>query len=101
MTSQITNLAWLEEFYTGLCDGDWEHTYGIDISNLDNPGWSFEVDLKGTFLEGLLVEKKTIERTDNDWIFYTIEDLKFVARGGPKNLGEIISIFRAFTEDFE
>ncbi|HBU98859.1 MAG TPA: hypothetical protein DEF21_13285 [Thalassospira lucentensis] len=27
---------------------DWEHTYGIAIGNIDNPGWSLKVEFIGT-----------------------------------------------------
>jgi hypothetical protein len=28
------------EWYTKQCNGDWEHSYGIRIDTIDNPGWS-------------------------------------------------------------
>jgi hypothetical protein len=40
----------LQRWYTEQCDGDWEHTYGIAIETLDNPGWLVKVDLTDTTL---------------------------------------------------
>jgi hypothetical protein len=31
-------LRWLQDWHAGQCDGDWEHSYGVDIGTLDNPG---------------------------------------------------------------
>lgn len=28
----------LERWYAAQCNGDWEHTYGVKIGYLDNPG---------------------------------------------------------------
>jgi hypothetical protein len=29
----------LQVWYGAQCNGSWEHTYGIKIETLDNPGW--------------------------------------------------------------
>ena len=34
------SLNWLMQWYLGECNNDWEHTYGVEIGTLDNPGWS-------------------------------------------------------------
>ncbi|MFK0239099.1 Imm53 family immunity protein, partial [Streptomyces vinaceus] len=31
---------------------DWEHEWGVKIATLDNPGWTVEIDLEETDLEG-------------------------------------------------
>lgn len=46
----MTDLEWLGEWFQQQCDGDWEHEFGVAIETLDNPGWSFRVDLTGTLL---------------------------------------------------
>jgi hypothetical protein len=38
----------LQRWYVAQCNGEWEHSYGIEIGTLDNPGWSLRVDLKDT-----------------------------------------------------
>jgi hypothetical protein len=44
-------LKWLENLYSSNCDGDWEHSYGIRIETLDNPGWAIRINLEDTVLE--------------------------------------------------
>ncbi len=43
----------LQSWYLSQCDTRWEHSYGIEISNLDNPGWSLKIDLLETCLESI------------------------------------------------
>ena len=45
-------LKWLEEWYNGNCDGDWQHEYGIKIETVDNPG-SIKIALSYTPIESL------------------------------------------------
>ncbi len=40
----------LEQWYLRQCDGEWEHSFGMRIETIDNPGWVIEVDLAGTRL---------------------------------------------------
>nr|TKK07812.1 hypothetical protein SrhCFBP13529_11555 [Stenotrophomonas rhizophila] len=40
----------LQKWYADQCDGDWEHSFGIRIDTLDNPGWTVSVDLTDTAL---------------------------------------------------
>src|SRR5664280_3839686 len=47
----MNELQQLQGWYESQCDGDWEHTYGLRIETLDNPGWSLTVDLEDTDLE--------------------------------------------------
>lgn len=86
-------ISTLESYYLTACDGDWEHTNGISINTIDNPGWIVEIDLRkplATPKEQLL---KDIERSPSDWIRCSIEDDKFKGVGGPANLAEIINTF--------
>ena len=41
-------IDWLQNWYCSNCDGGWEHSYGIKIQTLDNPGWHVEIDLMET-----------------------------------------------------
>ena len=45
------SLNWLMHWYLSQCDGDWEHSYGVKLDNLDNPGWTIKIDLRDTDLE--------------------------------------------------
>lgn len=83
-----------------MCNGDWEHTYGIFISNIDNPGWSLKVELKDTYLYNAAFEEIKIQRSDEgDWILCKIEEGDFQGYGGPGNLSELIGIFLEWAEN--
>ncbi|MEK6699780.1 MAG: immunity 53 family protein [Nitrospirota bacterium] len=91
-------LSWLERWYLKNCNGDWEHSYGIKIETLDNPGWSVEIDLADTNLELRYFEVVKIQRSESNWIVCQIEDDIFKGRGGPENLTEILDIFSKWAE---
>ena len=92
-------LARLQQWYLDQCDEDWEHSYGVAISTLDNPGWNLEIDLTDTALAGRPFEPihygmfEDAETSGNEWIFCKVEDNKFSAAGGPFKLEEIINVF--------
>jgi len=89
----MTSLERLENWYSSRCNGDWEHQYGIEIGTLDNPGWLIKIDLTGTKGESKTLDRMKLERTENDWLQYWVENRKFNAACGPKNLSEMIDIF--------
>jgi hypothetical protein len=88
----MTSLERLENWYESHCNGDWEHQYGIKIGTLDNPGWRITFDLTGTRSEDKIFEVE-LERTKNDWLQCWVDNDKFNAACGPKNLSEVINIF--------
>lgn len=88
------DFLWLQQWYQDNCDGDWEHTYGICIKNLDNPGWSLTIDLNDTDLEYANLQEIKINRSEADWIFCEVKKTKFEARCGIGNLTEVLKIFR-------
>lgn len=89
----------LQEWYQSQCDEDWEHTYGISIDTLDNPGWQLQIDLTDTELENRQFVTKAYGIGDsaitsgNDWMVCKIKDRKFLGHGGPDKLDEMLSIF--------
>ena len=83
----------LQTWYLAECNGDWEHSYGIKIDTLDNPGWIVTIDLFETNWADLTVERQRTDRTEHDWVQYEIAGARFVGCGGPMNLIEIIEIF--------
>ncbi len=83
----------LEKWYLSNCDGEWEHKSGITIGNIDNPGWTIEINLIGTKNENTPFESIKIERTENDWIHCKVKDKLFNAACGPLNLEETLGIF--------
>lgn len=89
-------MVWLQQWYLENCNDDWEHSYGIDIGNIDNPGWMISIDLAETTLENLSFSPVEIKRTETDWIYCKKEKLKFKAYCGALNLLEAIAIFRSW-----
>lgn len=92
------NLHWLLEWYFRKCDGDWEHGNGIKIGTIDNPGWYLKINLGETELKDKKFQVIDINRSDNDWIYCSINEYVFEGFGGPFNLPEIIQIFRDWVE---
>ncbi len=86
----------LQNWFASVCDGQWEHEYGIKIETVDNPGWYIQIDLAGTGLAEKKYECRTVERGDNDWFKTRIEDARFIAGCGPCNLAEVIAEFTAW-----
>ena len=89
----------LQNWYADQCNKDWEHTYGIRITNIDNPGWSIEIDLFETDLENQVFDEINLQRDDErDWIFCRTEGNIFKGYGGPYNLIEIVDIFLGWVD---
>jgi hypothetical protein len=86
-------ISLLEKWYLAQCNGLWEHSWGIHIGTLDNPGWTLEIDLNQTKAERRTLDAVKVDRTENDWIHYWVEEKKFSARMGPANLTEAIGVF--------
>lgn len=38
----------IQAWYAELCNGDWEHGYGVHVETMDNPGWSLRINLSET-----------------------------------------------------
>lgn len=87
------NLSELERWYASQCNGAWEHSYGVMIETIDNPGWRVHIDLQGTTRQNTELERVEINRTENDWIQYWVEKKQFNIACGPRNLTEAASIF--------
>ena len=94
-----TSLTELQAWYRSQCNDDWEHSYGVKIETLDNPGWSVTVDLTETDLQdkaftpvvlGAIAEDLN---QDEDWIVCKVEKQRFHGAGGPAKLEEIIATF--------
>ena len=90
----------LQDWYLAQCNGDWEHTYGVSIGTLDNPGWTLDVELTDTSLAGkpFATLKEDMEHP-TDWIHCSVSDLKFRGACGPLKLESVIEIFLAWAEE--
>lgn len=100
----MTTLSRLQQWYLNQCNGDWEHSYGIQIDNLDNPGWTVKIDLVDTPLANhpfADVEYGVDEDghpSGNEWMTCSVKNAQFVAAGGPLKLDEILEVFLAWAE---
>jgi hypothetical protein len=97
--NQQNALEGLQEWYRSQCNDAWEHTYGVRIDTLDNPGWTLSVDLRETYLQdkpfsrlsrGAIAGDLT---ESGDWLVCEVKDQKFSGAGGPGKLEELIRVF--------
>lgn len=101
------NLNWLSQWYLSQCDNDWEHSYGVKIDTLDNPGWSLKIELTDTSLEGRAFDRvahgepsddlEEWQRTGSWWVA-TVQGGSFEASCGPLDLSATIGVFRQWVE---
>lgn len=95
----MNTLQELEKWYRSQCNGDWEHSYGIKVDTLDNPGWSVSIDLVDTLLaERSFTEVQRLQH-GTEWIHCRIRDGKWEGYGGPFILEEILQIFLAWATE--
>ncbi len=57
----------LEAWYLARCDGEWEHSCGVEIGTIDNPGWWIKIDLAGTGLEGVAFARRVDGEGDESY----------------------------------
>lgn len=96
MSSESRNgdaIVLMQQWYSAQCNGDWEHSYGIKIDTLDNPGWILTIDLAETPLSGYSMQRDRVVRSELDWAQHEVVGDKFIACGGPFNLEELIRRF--------
>ena len=83
----------LQAWYKSHCDGDWEHTYGLKLFTLDNPGWAVEIELAATELSERPFSPIRNLSPQQEWIDCEVADGKFSGHGGPTMLGRILRAF--------
>jgi hypothetical protein len=94
----MDTVTWFQRWYLDQCNDDWEHTYGVEIGTLDNPGWRVAIDLAGTDLERRPFAAVKDNRTEHDWIDCSVDGGVFKAFGGPLSLTEMLDVFRRWVE---
>ncbi len=101
------HLNWLMQWYAAECNSDWEHSYGVKIDTLDNPGWMLKVDLRDTSLAGVSFDKAlhgepagNLEEWHEmgSWWVAEVKGSAFEAACGPLDLIEVIRVFRRWVE---
>ncbi len=94
----------LQQWYRSQCDGVWEHSWSVRIATLDNPGWSVDVNLCDTPLEGKSFKEHSYgvgsaaTTSGDEWIVCKVEQNVFKGRGGPFKLQELIEVFLDWAE---
>ena len=95
----MTNyIKWLEKWYKDYCDGDWEHSEGVRIFTVDNPGWCMTINLEDTDMEDKEFPMLRIDNSDDDWIICQVRDNHFIGGGDPDKIEEIIKVFKEWVE---
>lgn len=94
----MNTLKWLQGWYLEQCDGDWEHSYGVHITTVDNPGWLVEINLEDTDVEGKPFGRVAIDRTEHDWLRCWVNESTFEGACGAENLQEMLNVFRRWVE---
>src|ERR1051325_5953890 len=89
----INPLSDIEAWFRTQCNGEWEHTHGISIETLDNPGGGVKIDLKGTPWENNTFEEVNVDRTQDDWLHCKKDGAIFQGHGDPCKLELILSHF--------
>jgi hypothetical protein len=78
----------LQSWYASQCNDVWEHSFGVEITNIDNPGWKVKIN-------GVVAKKQidiNSERNDADWIRVKATESEFIGYGGAGNLKEILML---------
>ena len=91
--SENSLLYRLQQWYQSMCDGDWEHCYGVKIETSDNPGWIVEIDIIDTPLENKPFDTIHNSETDDDYFICKIENGKFMGYGDVTKLDDILRCF--------
>jgi len=91
-------LKWIETWYNDQCNGDWEHSFGIKIETIDNPGWLIEIDLTETDYADLKLDYVFIESDINNWHGRKVENAVYKAFGDPSKLEFLLLEFKKWTE---
>lgn len=90
-------LTWLSRWYKAQCDGNWEHGYGVSITNIDNPGWWLKIELAGTDCDGRTLDKVAHNYGhETDWWVCSVENNVFHGFSGPLHLQSLIETFRGW-----
>jgi hypothetical protein len=101
----MNTLEQIQAWYRSACDGDWEHSSGVKIETLDNPGWSVAIDLSDTPLEEkpfITVENGVGDGSSprsEDWFVCRKEGKQFRAFGSPMKLEEMLLVFLRWKDE--
>ncbi|MEK7724812.1 MAG: immunity 53 family protein [Acidobacteriota bacterium] len=83
----------IQKWFASNCDTYWEHSFGVEIGTLDNPGWQVTINLEDTNLDGKDFEPLQQEASEENWIHCRVEENKFLGFGDETKLEEILKVF--------
>ncbi|WP_281544833.1 immunity 53 family protein [Grimontia sp. SpTr1] len=90
----MDTLKKLQDWYLSQCNDDWEHSFGMKIDTLDNPGWSIKIDLSETSLDKQTFTTVEVDyESDKNWIFCKVENNQFIGACGPLKLEAMLNVF--------
>lgn len=101
----MNTLARLQNWYLRQCNGDWEHSFGINVQSCDNPGWWVKINLVGTPLQQQafteIAEGVDVGRFPQGarWLSCHIENNIWHGAGDETQLERILEVFLAWAEE--
>ena len=101
----MNTLARLQTWYLAQCNGEWEHSSGVNIQSCDNPGWWVTINLTGTALQTQQFAE-IAEGVDDlrfalgsHWLSCYIENGTWHGAGDETMLVRILEVFLGWAED--
>jgi Immunity protein 53 len=95
---QSDNLEWLDRWYQRQCNGEWEHSRGVRLESLTDPGWQLTIDLAGTTAANAAPQRLQLDTLCGEWITCSIVEDRFQGSGDPRKLEQIIGVFRQWVD---
>jgi hypothetical protein len=92
-------IEFLQSWYRAQTNGEWEHTRGVTIETLDNPGWKVTIDLVETPLQGASMKAVRREKSAHDWLVCEVERDQFRGASDPRKLVAILQVFQSWAEE--
>jgi immunity protein 53 of polymorphic toxin system len=97
--SEKNLILWLQSWYLRRTNGDWEHSYGITIETLDNPGWRVLIDLSETHLAFKPFTPISYDNSPLDWLDCKVVDHRFEGHCGVPKLVTVLEVFKEWAEE--
>ena len=97
----MNRLTEIQTWYAAHCNGEWEHSYGVKIDTLDNPGWSVKIELTDTELEDADFEPHIEDRSESDWIHCKVKERIFEGAGDASKFETILTVFLDWARQHE
>jgi hypothetical protein len=93
MNNMNNAISEIQSWYHQQCNGEWEHSHGITIETIDNPGWSVQIALAGTSWEKSNWDVLIFDHSPADWINCAKNGSEFKGFGDPSKLEKILNHF--------